>query len=79
MEQATELEKRIWKILDNTGMNPMLQPTTCGRILAVVNKLSKARVIESLPFCDDDSYGYDEIGLCNECGLEQKPKNRNKR
>jgi len=72
MEQPTEIEKRIWKILDDTGMNTMLQPTTCDRILAVVNKLSKARVIESLPYCDDDSYGYDELGLCLECGLERK-------
>jgi hypothetical protein len=73
MTKPTEIEKRIWEILDNTGMNPMLQPATCDRILAVVNKLSSQRVF-NVDYCDDDSYGVDDIGLCKECGLEIKPK-----
>lgn len=75
MTQPTELEKKIWEILDKTGMNPMLQPSTCDRILAAVNRFSKIRIIKDLPFCDDNSYGYDEHGLCLECGLEQKTTN----
>lgn len=41
---ASEEEKAIWKILDDYGLNPMLQPNCGDEIIALVNKLFIQRV-----------------------------------
>ena len=41
---ASEEEKAIWKILEEYGVNPMLQPNCTEKIIALVNKLFIQRV-----------------------------------
>ena len=41
---AGEEEKAIWKILEEYGVNPMLQPNCADEIIELVNKLFIQRV-----------------------------------
>jgi hypothetical protein len=41
---ASEEEKAIWKILEEYGLNPMLQPNCSDEIITLVNKLFIQRV-----------------------------------
>lgn len=53
---ASEEEKAIWKILEEYGINPMVQPNCSDEIIALVNKLFIQRVSNSLPLTEREDY-----------------------